>query len=933
MKKTIFTFIALAFIFMPGFAQKEPEFKVDFEKYTLPNGLEVILHVDRSNPIVAQAVQYHVGSNRESEGHTGFAHLFEHMMFQRSENVGEDQFFKLIQSAGGTLNGGTGNDATTYYEVVPKNALEKILWMESDRMGYMINTVTQKAFNIQQNVVQNEKRQNVDNRPYGPTNWVIAKYLYPKGHPYSWTVIGEMEDLKNATIEDVKEFHQKFYLPNNATIVLAGDFDIAEAKKLIEKYYGEIPMGNQVSNPKPWPVTLEKTIKVYHEDNFAKASQLRMIWPTIEDYSDDSYPLSYLGELISRGKKAPLYVVLEKEKKLSSSQSAYNGSQEIAGEFTITVTANEGISLKDVEAGVFEAFKMFEDESFTDADVERIKASLETDFYNSISSVLGKSFQFASYNESMGDPGYFTTNIKRLKAVTKADILRVYNKYIKNKPYLATSFVPKGMVGFVAEGSEKAAVVEEDILNATEVKIDETAEETIVKTPTKIDRSIEPTDGPDPLLVLPVVWDTQLSNGMKVLGIEQNELPLVQFNIKIKGGHYLDNPEKAGVASMVADLMMQGTKNKTPLELEEEIENLGARIYVTASNNDITITVNTLSRNYDKALALVEEILLEPRWDVEEFELAKTKLLNGLKRNKANPTTLARDEFNKLVYGEKHIFAYDRRGTVETAEKITPDDLKAFYASNFSPSVAAFHISGDINKDKVEKSLKSLNKKWQPKNVVFPEYPIPAAVDASKIYFIDVPGAKQSVISIGCIGLSRTDADYYPVQVMNYKLGGSFNGYVNLVLREEKGFTYGARTGFSGSTIPGPFNAGASVRSTATVESVQIFKDLMTKYREGIPAEDLQFTKDALIKSNALQFETIGSQVGMLEEISLYNLPKDYVKSQEAIVTKMDINQHKALAQKYINPLKMYYVIAGDAATQLEPLSEIGFGKPVLVEN
>ena len=692
-------------------------------------------------------------------------------------------------------------------------------------------------------------------------------------------------------------------------------------------------MGNQVSNPKPWPVTLEKTIKVYHEDNFAKASQLRMIWPTIEDYSDDSYPLSYLGELISRGKKAPLYVVLEKEKKLSSSQSAYNGSQEIAGEFTITVTANEGISLKDVEAGVFEAFKMFEDESFTDADVERIKASLETDFYNSISSVLGKSFQFASYNESMGDPGYFTTNIKRLKAVTKADILRVYNKYIKNKPYLATSFVPKGMVGFVAEGSEKAAVVEEDILNATEVKIDETAEETIVKTPTKIDRSIEPTDGPDPLLVLPVVWDTQLSNGMKVLGIEQNELPLVQFNIKIKGGHYLDNPEKAGVASMVADLMMQGTKNKTPLELEEEIENLGARIYVSASNNDITITVNTLSRNYDKALALVEEILLEPRWDVEEFELAKTKLLNGLKRNKANPTTLARDEFNKLVYGEKHIFAYDRRGTVETAEKITPDDLKAFYAANFSPSVAAFHISGDINKDKVEKSLKALNKKWQPKNVVFPEYPIPAAVDASKIYFIDVPGAKQSVISIGCMGLSRTDADYYPVQVMNYKLGGSFNGYVNLVLREEKGFTYGARTGFSGSTIPGPFNAGASVRSTATVESVQIFKDLMTKYREGIPAEDLQFTKDALIKSNALQFETIGSQVGMLEEISLYNLPKDYVKSQEAIVTKMDINQHKALAQKYINPLKMYYVIAGDAATQLEPLSEIGFGKPVLVEN
>ena len=933
MKRQIFTFLALAVVFLLGFTPKEPEFKVEFEKYTLQNGLDVILHLDRSDPIVALAVNYHVGSNREVEGRTGFAHLFEHMMFQRSENVGEDQFFKLIQSAGGTLNGGTGNDATTYYEVVPKNALEKILWMESDRMGYMINTVTQKAFNIQQNVVQNEKRQNVDNRPYGQTSWVIAKNLYPKGHPYSWTVIGEMEDLKNATVEDVKKFHSQYYLPNNATLVLAGDFDIAEAKKLIEKYFGEIPMGSPVTDPEPKPVTLQKTIKVYHEDNLAKASQLRMIWPTIEDYTDDSYPLSYLGELLSRGKKAPLYKVLEKEKKLSSSQNAYNGSQEIAGEFSIMVTANEGVSLKAVEAGVFEAFKMFEDESFTDADVERIKASLETDFYNSISSILSKSFQFASYNEDMGDPGYFTTNIKRLKAVTKADILRVYNKYIKNKPYLATSFVPKGMVGFVAEGSVKAAVVEENILNATEVKIDETAEEVIVKTPTKIDRSIQPTDGPEPLLSLPVVWDTKLTNGMKVFGIEQSELPLVQFNIKIKGGHYLDAPEKAGVASMVADLMMQGTKNKTPLELEEEIENLGARIYVSASNNDITLTVNTLARNYDKALSLVEEILLEPRWDAEEFDLAKTKLLNGLKRNKANPTNLVRDEFNKLIYGENHVFAYDRRGTEETVEKITLDDLKAFYASKFSPSLAAFNISGDIAQEKVEKSLKSLNKKWQPKEVVFPQYALPAEVDASKIYFIDVPGAKQSVINIGNLSLARTDADYYPAQVMNYKLGGSFNGLVNLVLREEKGYTYGARTGFSGTDIPGSFSATTSVRSTATQESVQIFIDLMTKYRDGISDEDLQFTKDAMIKSNALKFETLGAQVGMLEEISMYNLPKDYVKTLEEVVNKMDLVRHKALAQKYINPLKMYYVIAGDAASQLDPLSEIGFGKPVLVGN
>ncbi|HNQ82839.1 MAG TPA: pitrilysin family protein, partial [Bacteroidales bacterium] len=401
MKRSLFLLI-FAGLFFAGTNPEEKQVKIEYEKYKLANGLDVILHIDRSDPIVALAVQYHVGSNRETEGRTGFAHLFEHMMFQRSENVPEDQFFKLIQDAGGMLNGGTSNDATTYFEVVPKNALEKILWMESDRMGFMINTVTKKSFAIQQNVVQNEKRQNYDNRPYGFTQEVVAKNLYPEGHPYNWTVIGEMEDLFNASVEDVKAFHQRFYLPNNATVVLAGDFDVDEAKKLIEKYFGEIPAGNEVKDPVPVPVKLDKTKKLYHEDNFAKAAQLRMIWPTVEQFSDDSYALSYLGQLLSQGKKAPLYKVLEKEKKLTTSQNAYNSSQEIAGSFSINVTANDGVSLKDVEEAVFEAFRMFETEGFTDEDVERIKAGQETQFYNGISSVLGKSFQLAYYNEYAG---------------------------------------------------------------------------------------------------------------------------------------------------------------------------------------------------------------------------------------------------------------------------------------------------------------------------------------------------------------------------------------------------------------------------------------------------------------------------------------------------------------------------------------------------
>ncbi|MEI7895531.1 MAG: pitrilysin family protein [bacterium] len=931
MKKIIILLFALAFLLQPLFAQQKTELKIEFEKYTLSNGLDVILHVDRSDPIVALAIRFHVGSNREVEGRTGFAHLFEHMMFQKSENVPEDQFFKIIQNAGGTLNGGTSNDATTYYEIVPKNALEKILWMESDRMGYMINTVTENAFNIQQNVVQNEKRQSYDNQPYGFTSWVIATNLYPKGHPYSWTVIGEMDDLKNATVNDVKEFHDRFYVPNNATLVLAGDFDVAIAKKLIGKYFGEIKRGKDVSDPKPIPVTLAKTKKVYHEDNFAKTSQIRMIWPTVEAYNDDSYPLEYLGQLLSRGKKAPLYKVLEKEKKQSSSQSARNGSQEIAGTFVISATANDGVSLNDIEKSVFDAFTMFEKESFTDEDVERIKASQETDFYNGISSILGKSYQLSSYNEDKGDPGYYKTDIAKVKSVTKADILRVYGKYIKNKPYLVTSFVPKGQLNMIVEGSEKAAVKEESISDAAQVAIKDKIDEPDVKTPTQFDRTVMPADGPDPSLSLPAVWTSKLSNGMQVFGIEQNELPLVEFSVEMKGGHFLDPIQKPGVANLVCELMMEGTKNKTPLMLEEEIDKLGASINLRASNNSITLSANSLARNYDQVLALAKEILLEPRWDSAEFVMAKTRLLNSIKRQKANPTTLARNEFNLLVYGKDHILASQVMGTEESVAAITLDDLKSFYATEFSPSIASFLVAGSITRDRAIASLQGLASAWKAKEVKFPSYQLPAPLEQSKIYFVDVPGAKQSVINIGCLGLARQDKDYFPATVMNYKLGGSFNGNVNLVLREEKGFTYGARTGFTAQIITGTFMASANVRSSATEESVDIFKDLMAKYGKDVTAEDLEFTRNSLIKSYARQFETLGAKIGMLSDISLYQLPVDYVKGEQSIIQNMTLDQLKSLAQKYINPDKMYYVVAGDAKTQLDLLEKIGFGKPEVV--
>lgn len=931
MRKVVFLLVTSLFL-LAGCQQKS-ELEIPYEKYSLDNGLDVILHQDHSDPIVALAILYHVGSNREDEGRTGFAHLFEHIMFQRSENIPEDQFFKIIQDAGGTLNGGTGNDATTYYEVVPKNAMEKILWMESDRMGFLTNTITEKTFQIQQNVVQNEKRQSVDNAPYGHVSEVVAKNLYPEGHPYSWTVIGEMEDLFNATLDDVKAFHARFYVPNNATLVLSGDFELEDAKQLIEKYFGEIPRGADMDDPKPWNIKLDETKKLYHEDNFARAPQLRMVWPTVEQFTNDAYALDYLGQLLSSGKKAPLYNVLVKEKKLTSSARAYNSSQEITGTFGLSVTANDGVSLKEVEEAVFEAFERFEKDGFTDQDLERLKAGMETGFYSGISSILGKSFQLAQYNEYAGSPDYYKQDIERMKEVTKADILRVYEKYIKGKPYLATSFVPRGQADLVADGSINAGVVEEDIQTATQVEItDEGDDMDYPRTPSAFDRSVMPTDGPDPEITIPTIWTDQLANGMKIYGIEHTELPLVQFNITIKGGHLLEPMDKAGTASLMAQLMNEGTQNKTPQELEEAIELLGAGIRIGAGSTSVNISASCLTRNFEATLALLEEMLLEPRWDEEEFELAKIRTQNGLRRQKASPTSLASEQFQKLVYGEDHIFSVGSSGTEESVAGITIDDLKAFYEQNISPSVASFHIAGKIDKEQVVSALASINEKWSAREVSFPSYQMPPAPEKSQVWVLDVPGAKQSVIQIGCPGPLRTDPDYFAATVMNDKLGGSFNGWVNLVLREEKGYTYGARTSFSGNEVAGTFTASSQVRSSATLESVEIFRDLMAKYREGLSQEDIDFTRNSLLKSYARRYETLGALNGMLQEISTYNLPADFARTEQQIIRNMTVEQHKELAQKYIDPTRMYYVIAGDAATQADPLKSLGFGNPIIVK-
>ncbi|HPG32284.1 MAG: insulinase family protein [Lentimicrobium sp.] len=909
------------------------DFSVDFTKYKLDNGLEVVLHPDHSDPVVSVAILYHVGSSREKQGKTGFAHFFEHMLFQNSENVGKGVFFKKIDDLGGTFNGGTWNDGTVYYEVVPKDALEKIMWMESDRMGFLINTVTELALAREKDIVINEKRQRVDNQPYGHTGYVIDQNLYGQGHPYSWQVIGSMDDLRSATLDDVREFYDKYYCVNNATMVIAGDFDEREVKSLVQKYFGEFKARTKPETMNPMPARLTVTKKFYHEDNFARLPELNMVFPSVETYHPDSYALEVLADLLADGKKAPLYKEIVENRKLAPKVMVYNNPMELAGKFNIVVRAFEGVDLDQVNEAINEGFRQFEKNGFTDQDMQRIKNLRETSFYNSIASLLGKSFQLVQSNVFGGDPARMMDDVRLLNAVTREDVIRVYNTYIKGHNFLATSFVPKGKPELALDGSEKAAVVEESIENSgSQAEGMEEVEEKFERTKTTFDRTIEPPLGPKPLLNTPAVFTSALSNGMKVYGIESHELPLVQFSIRFNGGQLCENPAKPGVARLLSDLMMEGTAAKTPEELEEAIGQLGASVDVSAGAENMTITANCLARNYNAVLQLVEEILMQPRWDEKEFSRLKQAAISGIAQRNANPNAIAGNVFYKMLYGENHIFSKPITGTIASVESITLQDLKDYYNAYFSPSVASFHIAGDVTRESALKSIANLEQKWAKREISLPEYQLPATPEKAQIYFVDVPNAKQSVIMIGSLAMSRNNPDYFPATFVNYKLGDGSGSKLFEVLRLEKGYTYGAYSFFMPRTIPGPFVASSSVQSMYTLESVQLFNQILGSFGNDYSAEDLEITRNATIRSNAGKFETINSLMGMLQEISSFGLPVDYVKQEELKAEKINIEEAKSVYSKYVNPEKMVYVIVGDARTQFDRLKEAGLGEPVLVD-
>ena len=935
--------LSLCFIFLfallwsceqpAGEGASADQLSIDYEKITLENGLEVIFHKDDSDPIVAVAILFNVGSNRERPDRTGFAHFFEHMLFQNSENVGKGRFFTMIDELGGELNGGTWEDGTIYYEVIPKDALERVLWMESDRMGFMINTVTEAVLENEKQVVKNEKRQRVDNQPYGHTDYVIGKTLYPADHPYNWQVIGSLEHLQAATIDDVKEFYNKWYGPNNATLVIAGDFDRSQTEEWINKYFAEIPAKADVAPIEPRPGVVEEITSLYHADNFAQLPELTLVWPTVEDAHEDMYALDFLGEVLSEGKRAPLYKEIVEGKKLAAAPNAFNSSANVAGTFQISVRANADVDLDSVRTAVFTALDNFVRDGIPDKDLERIKNETERNFYNGISSVLSKSFQLAQYNEFRNDPAGLEKEIRRIMAVTKADIMRVYEKYIKDKPYIMTSFVPKGKLDLAVAGAEQATVVEEPIIPGQEAAPLEEIEVAFEKTPSNIDRSVMPPLGEAPVIREPEVWESKLGNGMEVYGIENEELPLIEFSLRIKGGALFDDLNKMGVSHLVPDLMMEGTANKTPEELQDAIGQIGANISMSANYDHITLSGNCLSKNFEATMALAREILLEPRWDETEFETIKTRRISQIQQLSANPSAIGFTAFFRTLYGSDHHYGLARRGTQESVTSTTVQDLKDYYQQYFSPSVSSFQIAGQISQERVMEALQGLEEGWPASDVVLPELPEPPAATGPRLFFVDIPGAKQSVINVGALAMDRQDQDYFAATVVNEYLGGPNTSTILFQkLREEKGYTYGAQSGFPERLHHGYFVTLTSVRSNVTYESLELLKQILETYQEEYSDENLEKTKNNLVRGRARAFETLDQKLDILQTAATFDLPLNYMQKDQQTLTDMSIAEAKELIKRYIDPQRMAWVVVGDKTTQLERLKELGLGEPILLD-
>ncbi|MGR5236744.1 M16 family metallopeptidase [Vibrio alfacsensis] len=894
--------------------------KIPYQKYQLDNGLTVILAPEDSDPLVHVDVTYHVGSAREDIGKSGFAHFFEHMMFQGSENVGDQQHFKIITEAGGTLNGTTNRDRTNYFETVPANQLEKMLWLESDRMGFLLDAVSQDKFEIQRSTVKNERAQRYDNRPYGLIWERMAEALYPEGHPYSWQTIGYVEDLDRVDVNDLKAFFLRWYGPNNAVITIGGDIDVEQTLVWVDKYFGSIPRGPEVDNAPKQPAKLEESKYITLEDRIQQP-MVMIAWPTTYSGEANQASLDTLSSVLGSGTNSALYQDLVKTQKAVDAGS-FHDCAELSCNFYVYAMGDSGDKgdLSKLYDELMLSLNKFSKEGVTKDRLDQLKGQAEADAIFALESVKGKVTQLASNQTFFGQPDLIEKQLEQIRAVRPESVENAYRDFIQGKNKVTLSVVPKGQT----ELAVKAATFEtpkRTLPEYTKITDDQLAYR---RATDNFDRSVQPPVGSPVKATMPELYDIHFDNGSELLGTVSNETPTVMMQFSLPAGTRFVENGKEGLAQLTAAMLQEGTTKRSVEEIQAELDKLGSVISVEASGYATNISVSSLEKNLAPTLKIVEEMLLSPAFKEEDFERVKMQALEGLVYEQQNPSWMASQASRQVLYGDS-VFARPKDGTQAGLNALTLDDVRDFYTKHYTPQSAQIVVVGDISKQDIEKQL-GFWSRWEDDAAPLyaPQSIIP--LGEQKIHLVDKPGAPQSVVMLVRQGIPYdATGDFYLSQLANFNLAGNFNSRINQNLREDKGYTYGAYGYFSGNVETGSVVFTAQVRADSTAASIIEMENELNEYSQvGMTDDELKFMRQAVGQKDALKYETPTQKGKLISDILKYSLDEDYLQQRNAIVDTVDKRTLDALAQKWFDPNEYQIVVVGDAKSLLPQLEKLG---------